>query len=146
VLSTTTGYPGPLGDYGECDKVHLFAPGQTADTHLCLAGSVALNSAIGLPPIVSTSALQDAIACTQQHTDWPAYVHFCIYSVQAAVCVPEECQPADLEGEELREWLMLQHARIEGDNTATPTQLHYLQNLVEIGEVARNTWTGKSQC
>jgi hypothetical protein len=53
VLSTTTGYPGPLGDYGECDKVHLFAPGQTADTHLCLAGSVALNSTIGLPPIVS---------------------------------------------------------------------------------------------
>jgi phage antirepressor YoqD-like protein len=61
------------------------------------------------------------------------------------VCVPEECQPADLEGEELREWLMLQHARIEGDNTATPTQLHYLQNLIEIGEVARSTWTGKSQ-
>jgi hypothetical protein len=62
------------------------------------------------------------------------------------VCVPEECQPSDLEGDELREWLMLQHARIEGDNTATPTQLHYLQNLVEIGEVARNTWTGKSFC
>jgi hypothetical protein len=60
------------------------------------------------------------------------------------VCVPEECQPADLEGEQLREWLLQQHARIEGDNTATPTQLHYLQNLVEIGEVARSTWTGKS--
>jgi hypothetical protein len=56
-MSSATGYPGPIGDYGECEKVSLFVPSpnlavaeEVFDTHLCLAGSIELNTSMALPP------------------------------------------------------------------------------------------------
>eukprot|EP00611_Tribonema_gayanum_P001511 TRINITY_DN1110_c1_g1_i3.p1 TRINITY_DN1110_c1_g1~~TRINITY_DN1110_c1_g1_i3.p1 ORF type:complete len:735 (-),score=254.96 TRINITY_DN1110_c1_g1_i3:579-2783(-) len=113
-LSTTVGYPGPIGDYGECSKVHLFAPGpatRTASTQLCLAGSISLNTTQGLPPF-------------------------------GGVCVPRACAPEALEGAELRAWLSAVHAALEASPAATDTQEQYVRNLLEVMGVAHSSWTG----
>ncbi|CAM9306129.1 unnamed protein product [Chrysoparadoxa australica] len=112
-LSSTTGYPGSVGDYGECGKVQLFDDlgHQVVDTHLCLAGSISLNATVGLPPF-------------------------------GGVCVPAQCKPEDLESAALYDWLAAKEQQLWSSVASRNEQIEYVHNLREVSMVCKDTWTG----